>query len=290
MSTHSAAYVPEFAPRGSKPSLISLPSAAFRALLLVTNDPGASEVLKRPFQRDFKVQIAECTRIADAAEMVESVRPDVVVLDLSLLTAVRRTLATFVTELNLPQSSLLIAFADDDSQAADAYESQLFDYMVKPLRNERLVQSFARAAHWIATAHAAEAGERLTALLNSVPRVKYLERIVVKNKGKVVFLSVDAIQYLQAEGNYVRIVSQGQSYLLRGTISDFDRKLDSTHFVRVHRSSIINLREVREMKSGSEEGGYVLTMSDGEPVKVGRAFRSRLTELVENDHFADVAR
>jgi two-component system, LytTR family, response regulator len=290
LSTHSVAYVPELAPRGSKPSPISLPSAAFRALLLVTSDPGASEVLKRPFQRDFKVEIAECTRIADAPEMAEAVRPDVVVVDLSMLAATRRSLASFVTELNLPQSSLLIAFADDDSQAADAYESQLFDYMVKPLRTERLVQSFARAAHWIATSHAAEAGERLTALLNRVPRVKYLERIVVKNKGKIVFLSVDAIQYLQAEGNYVRIVSQGQSYLLRGTISDFDRKLDPTHFVRVHRSSIINLREVREMKTGSEEGGYVLTMSDGEQVKVGRAFRSRLTELVENDHFSDAAR
>jgi two-component system LytT family response regulator len=257
--------------------------------LLITSDPGASEVLKRPFQRDFKVEIAECTRIADASEMVESVHPDVVVLDLSLLAASRRTLASFVTELNLPPSSLLIAFADDDSEAANAYESQIFDYMVKPLRTERLVQSFARAAHWIATAHAAEAGERLTALLNRVPRVKYLERLVVKNKGKIVFLSVDAIQYLQAEGNYVRIVSQGQNHLLRGTISDFDRKLDPTHFVRVHRSSIINLREVREMKTASEEGGYVLTMSDGEQVKVGRAFRSRLTELVENDHFADAA-
>ena len=222
--------------------------------------------------------------------MVASVRPEVVVMDIGMLTVARRSLASFVDEINLPQSSVLIAIADDDSQAAAAYEAQVFDYLVRPLRMDRLVQSLARAAHWIATATAAEAGERLTALLNRVPRVKYLDRIVVKNKGKVVFVAVDDVQYLQAEGNYVRIVSQGQTFLLRGTISDFDRKLDPTIFVRVHRSSIINLREVREMKTGSEEGGYVLTMSDGEQIKVGRAFRSRLTELVENDHLADVSR
>jgi two-component system LytT family response regulator len=271
-------------------SPISLPSAAFRALLLVTSDPGAAEVLKRPFQRDFKVEIAECSQLADAPEMVASIRPDIVVLDLAMLAPTRRSLESYVQELNLAPQSLLIAISEDDSGAAAAFDSQLFDYMVKPLRTERLIQSFARAAHWIATAQAAEAGERLTALLNSVPRVRYLDRIVVKNKGRVVFVSVDDIQYLQAEGNYVRIVAQGQPYLLRGTISDFDRKLDPMSFVRVHRSSIINLRSVREMKNGAEENGYVLTMSDGEQVKVGRAFRSRLTELVENDHLADVSR
>ena len=287
--SHTAAFLQE-PTRSAKLSSISLPSAAFRALLLVTNDPTTAEVLRRPFQRDFKVQIAECTQLPDVSEMVASVRPEVVVLDLAMLTSSRRSLAAFVDELNLPQDAVLIAIADDDSLAAASYEVQIFDYLVKPLRTDRVLQSFARAAHWVATANAAEAGERLTALLNRVPRMRYLDRIVVKNKGKVVFVSVDAIQYLQAEGNYVRIVSQGQPYLLRGTISDFDRKLDPTSFARVHRSSIVNLREVREMKTGAEEGGYVLTMSDGEQIKVGRAFRSRLTELVENDHLADVSR
>jgi two-component system, LytTR family, response regulator len=269
---------------------IAVPTAAFRALLLITNDPGASEVLKRPFQRDYKVEIAECSTLADAPEMVAAVRPEIVVLDLALLNQARRSLASFVDELNIPQNALFITIAEDDSQAAAAYDAEIFDYLVKPLRTERLVQSFVRAAQWIATSQAAETGERLTSLLNRIPRVKYLDRIVVKNKGRVVFLAADDIQYLQAEGNYVRIVAQGQSYLLRGTISDFDRKLDPLNFVRVHRSSIINLREVREMKTGAEEGGYVLTMSDGEQVKVGRAFRSRLTELVENDHVATVSR
>jgi two-component system, LytTR family, response regulator len=222
--------------------------------------------------------------------MVAAVRPEIVVLDLALLNQARRSLASFVDELNIPQNALFITIAEDDSQAAAAYDAEIFDYLVKPLRTERLVQSFVRAAQWIATSQAAETGERLTSLLNRIPRVKYLDRIVVKNKGRVVFLAADDIQYLQAEGNYVRIVAQGQSYLLRGTISDFDRKLDPLNFVRVHRSSIINLREVREMKTGAEEGGYVLTMSDGEQVKVGRAFRSRLTELVENDHVATVSR
>jgi len=270
-------------------STISLPSAAFRALLLVTNDPGAAEVLKRPFQRDFKVEIAECTQLVDAPEMVTSIRPDVVVLDLAMLAPARRSLASYASELNLSSHSLLIAISEDEAEAAAAFDLHFFDYMVKPLRTERLIQSFARAAQWIATEHAAEAGLRLTALLNSVPRVRYLDRIVVKNKGRAVFVSADVVQYLQAEGNYVRIIAQGQAYLLRGTISDFDRKLDPVNFVRVHRSSIINLREVREMKNGAEDGGYVLTMSDGEQLKVGRAFRSRLTELVENDHIADVS-
>ena len=289
MLSQTVAFVPQ-PHRNAKLSSISLPSAAFRAMLLVTNDPGTSEALRRPFQRDFKVQIAECSHLSDATEMVASVRPEVVVLDLAMLASTRWSLASFVDELELPETSLLMVVADDDSQAAAAYDSQVFDYLTKPLRTERLVQGFARAAHWIATASAAEAGERLTALLNRVPRIKYLDRIVVRNKGRVVFVSVDDVQYLQAEGNYVRVVSKGQPYLLRGTISDFDRKLDPTNFVRVHRSSIVNMHEVREMKTGAEEGGYILTMSDGEQIKVGRAFRSRLTEMVENDHLADVNR
>jgi two-component system, LytTR family, response regulator len=290
LSTQIIGFAKDQAARNSKLTTIAVPTEAFRALLLITNDPGASEVLKRPFQRDFKVEIAECSMLADAPEMVAAVRPDVVVLDLALLVQARRSLASVTSELKIPENALLITIAEDESQAAAAYEAEVFDYVIKPLRTERLVQSFARAAHWINTSRAAESGERLTSLLNRLPRVKYLDRIVVKNKGKIVFLTAGDIQYLQAEGNYVRIVAQGQSYLLRGTISDFDRKLDPMNFVRVHRSSIVNLREVREMKTGAEEGGYVLTMSDGEQIKVGRAFRSRLTELVENDHVTGISR
>ena len=290
MSTQSVTIVrPQY--RNSLRSQVeSLPTAAFRALLLITNDPGALEVLKRPFQRDFKVDIADCRSLADAPEQVAAMRPDVVVLDLEMLASTRRSLSAYVAELNLPKDSLLIAIADDDAYAVEAFNAHIFDYIVRPLRTERLIDAFSRAAHWIATANAAEAGERLTALLNRVPRVRYLDRVVVKNKGKVVFVSSDDIQYLLAEGNYVRIVAKGQAFLLRGTISDYDRKLDPMTFVRVHRSSIVNMRDVRELRTGSEEGGYVLTMSNGEQIKVGRAFRSRLTELVENDHLTESAR
>jgi two-component system, LytTR family, response regulator len=289
-SSQSVSIVPAPSRTNFHSDFATLPSAAFRALLLITNDPGAAEVLKRPFQRDFKVEIADCRLLADAPEQVAAMRPDVVVLDLALLSTTRRSLTSYIAELNLATDALLIVIAEDESRAAESYDAHVFDYILKPLRTERLVESYSRAAHWIATAHAAEAGERLTALLNRVPRVRYLDRIVVKNKGKVVFVSSHNIQYLQAEGNYVRIVANGHAHLLRGTISDYDRKLDPLSFVRVHRSSIVNLCEVREIRTASDEGGYLLTMSNGEQIKVGRAFRSRLSQLVENDHLADAAR
>lgn len=290
MSTQSVSIVQSQSRNNLRTQFETLPASAFRALLLITNDPGALEVLKRPFQRDFKVVIADCRSLADAPEQIAAMRPDVVVLDLALLASTRRSLSSHVAELNLPSDSLLIAMADDDAYAVEAFNVHIFDYLVRPLRTERLIDAFFRASHWIATANAAQAGERLTALLNRVPRVRYLDRVVIKNKGKVVFVSSDDIQYLLAEGNYVRIVANGQAFLLRGTISDYDRKLDPTTFVRVHRSSIVNMRDVREFRTGSEEGGYVLTMSNGEQIKVGRAFRSRLTELVENDHLTEAAR
>lgn len=105
----------------------------------------------------------------------------------------------------------------------------------------------------------------------------YAERLVFKSRGRILFLSLLSIQWIAAEENYVRICTETESYLLRQPISRLEEKLDPQIFLRVHRSSIVNLQFVKEVRTESS-GESVVILLNGRRVPMSRSYRARMNE------------
>ena len=106
----------------------------------------------------------------------------------------------------------------------------------------------------------------------------YLDRIVVRSRSRILFLDVAEVTWLEAFGNYVRFHTPGEVYTVRGTLTSFEKELDPTRFVRIHRSMIVNRDVIRELHS-RRTGDFTLVTSGGEQLTLSRNFRSKVPEL-----------
>lgn len=108
----------------------------------------------------------------------------------------------------------------------------------------------------------------------------YTKHIVFKYKGRTLFLSVTDIRWISAEENYLRICTDRESHLLRETMAHFETRLDPTSFIRVHRSTIVNLQYVKEIRTAGQEGELAVLMQDGQRLAVSRGYRARIAQLL----------
>jgi two-component system LytT family response regulator len=106
----------------------------------------------------------------------------------------------------------------------------------------------------------------------------YLDRIVVRSRSRILFLDVAEVTWLEAFGNYVRFHTPSEVYTVRGTLTSFEKELDPTRFVRIHRSMIVNRDVIRELHS-RRTGDFTLVTNDGEQLTLSRNFRSKVPEL-----------
>src|SRR5262249_36641628 len=146
-----------------------------------------------------------------------------------------------------PDRTPLIVFTTAyDEYAVRAFEAHALDYLLKPFDEERLAMAVARARQESTKPHVVT--ERLAALSRSLIRDhKYLRRLVVKSGSRVLFVPVAEVDWFEAAMNYVALHVGVHEYLIRDTVAGLERKLDPDQFVRVHRSTIVNLDRVREL-------------------------------------------
>jgi two-component system LytT family response regulator len=123
-------------------------------------------------------------------------------------------------------------------------------------------------------------GVRLLALLEEA-RPRYAERLAVKTGGRVLLLATADVDWVGAEGNYVRLHAGKKSYLLREAMGSMEARLDPRHFVRIHRSSIVRLERVRELQPWSH-GEYRVILHDGTQLTLSRSYRDRLQAALGN--------
>jgi two-component system LytT family response regulator len=123
--------------------------------------------------------------------------------------------------------------------------------------------------------------QRQLAVLLGPPRRERpaFQRLAVRNNGQVLFLAFEEIEWIEAAGNYVRLSANGESHLLRETLSGVESKLPSERFLRIHRSAIVNLEAVRELKP-SPHGDFVVVLKSGKKLPLSRGYRDRLEEAL----------
>lgn len=232
------------------------------------------EVLARQKLRSFlrdepDCEVAgECASAAETVELAAAVHPDLIFLDIRMpgmdgFDVVHALSAR--EDLTMPRIVFTTAY---DQYAVRAFEVHALDYLLKPFSQERLHAALRRFR------------ERLTSGASSGNgrESPFATRIVFKSRGRILFLPVSEIRLIGAEENYVRLHTRDETHLLRETMAGLEQRLDPQVFLRVHRSSIVNLQYVREMLI-ENEGDASAILTDGRRVPVSRGYRSRIQAM-----------
>lgn len=213
--------------------------------------------------------IAECANGYDAVKAVSEAMPDVLLLDVQM-----PKLSGFdVLELIGPGPAVIFATAHDE-YALKAFEVHAVDYLLKPFSQARLAAAIDRARARL-VANAAAPSDSLRAAL----RTARIERVLVRDAGKVFIVPVDTLAYAQAQDDYVLLHTQGRSLLKEQTISSLEGQLDPRRFVRIHRSWLINVEALDRVELEAKDR-RVAVLKDGTRAPISRAGRQRLSDVL----------
>ena len=215
--------------------------------------------------------VGEGMTASETIDLVRATKPELLFLDIQMPGMDGFDIATeLCSAKNVPTPHIIFTTAHDQ-YALRAFEIHAVDYLLKPFTRERLSSAVERARKEILLANQQPAANGTTAQNAS----RYTTRIVFKSRGRIVFLPVSDIRWISAEENYVRISTQTETHLLRETMARLEEKLDPDMFLRVHRSSIVNLQHVKEVRTEAD-GDYAVVLVNGEKLTMSRGYRSRI--------------
>ncbi|HJU42035.1 MAG TPA: LytTR family DNA-binding domain-containing protein [Vicinamibacterales bacterium] len=239
-------------------------------VIVVDDEPPARRRLRRLLKAHADIEvIAECGDGAGALQSIESMTPDLVLLDVQMPELDGFEVLRALEMPRLPEVIFVTAF---DKYALRAFEVHALDYVLKPVEADRLDEALAHARRRIAAHRSANAG--LADLLRELERDRlYLSRIPVRSEGRIKVIEVADVDWLSAADNYVTLHAGGREYLVRDTIAAIDRRLDPKSFVRVHRSTIVRLDRIAELMPDAH-GDFEIRLKDGTRLGMSRTYRS----------------
>ena len=219
--------------------------------------------------------VATCASGAEAVSAIKAHRPDLVFLDMQMPELDGFGVIDAVGVDRMPPVVFVTAY---DAFALRAFEVHALDYLLKPFGRDRFEQALDRARRHLERQRAGELATRLMALVEDVrPAGGRPDRLMVRSGARVVFVDADQIEWVEAEGNYVRLHAGSESHLVRDTMQSMERRLGPARFARIHRSRIVNLSRVRELRLVAN-GEYEAVLHAGVRLGVGRLYRDALQE------------
>ncbi len=219
--------------------------------------------------------VGEGANASETIELVRSTKPNVLFLDIQMPGMDGLDIAAELCSNKLVPTPHIIFTTAHDQYALRAFEVHAVDYLLKPFTRERLSSAVERARQQILLANRQLANNGAMGQNGN----RYATRIVFKSRGRIVFLPVSDIRWICAEENYVRIRTLTETHLLRETMVRLQEKLDPEIFLRVHRSSIVNLQHVKEVRTEAD-GEYAVVLVSGDKLAMSRSYRSRITGLL----------
>jgi two-component system LytT family response regulator len=222
--------------------------------------------------------VGECVNGATAVAAIESTEPDLVFLDIQMPELNGFDVARAVGPERMPVVVFVTAY---DEYALQAFEVHAVDYLLKPYSAERLKVSVNHARSLVAQRRATMLNEQLLARLpENRPRSSHRERILVKSSGRIYFVRTGDIDWCEAAGNYIRLHAGHHEHLIRDTMTRFEADLDPRRFVRIHRSTIVNIDRIQEMRP-LFNGEYVVMLYGGARLTMSRGHREALRTRLE---------
>lgn len=250
--------------------------------MIVDDEPLARRTVRSLLRVIPQVEIvAESSNGKDALELIRRLDPDLLFLDVQMPEMNGFDLLEQMQSDHLPAVIFVTAY---DRYAIQAFDVHALDYLLKPFDDERFEAAVLRAIERIRLDHDHQLSRKLLALLgdykaNPNPEKKELERIPVKSHGRISFIHVDEIEWIEAADQYVLIHLKRESHLIRESMNQMETKLPAKVFIRIHRSTMVNLQKIGELRS-NKQGETNVVLLDGTSLKVSRNRRMPLQEAL----------
>ena len=240
--------------------------------LVVDDEPAARAAIRALLGDDPEIHlVGECADGRTALDAIRTETPDLLFLDVQMPEMDGFTLLGRLDSVELPVVVFVTAY---DQYALRAFEVHALDYLLKPFDDERFRRAVAHAKQQVRQGKLGALSERLDALLDGVAR-QYLKRLAIKAGGRVTILGVKDIDWIEAEGDYVKIHAGRAWHLLRETMKHLEAQFDPARFVRIHRSTIVNVERIKELQPYFR-GEYVVVLHDGTSLKLSRGYKEHL--------------
>ncbi|MHA6718141.1 LytR/AlgR family response regulator transcription factor [Sphingomonas sp. RS6] len=261
--------------------------------ILVDDEPLAIQGLELRLQEHEDVEIIDkCSNGREAIRSIKTHKPDLVFLDIQMPGFDGFSVVQGLMEVEPPLFVFVTAYSD---HAIRAFEAQAVDYLMKPVEPARLADTLDRVRQRLTEKRGVEEVEKLKEVLAEVapdaveeiaagdgtePASSRFEKLInIKDRGQIFRVDVDTIERIDAAGDYMCIYTGDNTLILRETMKDLEKRLDPRRFQRVHRSTIVNLDLVRQVKPHTN-GECFLVLNSGAQVKVSRSYRDVVARFV----------
>ncbi len=254
-------------------------------VLIVDDEPLARRGIRQLLEpeKDFEI-VGEAANGREAVSAIEKLAPDLVFLDIQMPLLDGFSFIKKIGAENLPEIVFVTAY---DEHAIRAFEVNALDYLLKPINPERFQKTLRRVREQIKNGRTKDIDHRLSALLQSLESAKlnpeqtvYLDRIAVKDAGRITLVDVNEIDWISSEGNYVQLHAKGKTHLLRETMDGIERKLNPQKFLRLRRSTIVRVEEIKEL-TPLFNGEVELVLKNGTKLSSSRRYRKNLETILK---------
>jgi two-component system, LytTR family, response regulator len=247
--------------------------------IIVDDEKPARRRLRELLEKRTEIAIvAECSNGADAVRQIRALQPDLLLLDIQMPGLDGFGVIDAIGTAQMPATIFVTAY---DQYALKAFEVSALDYLLKPFSDERFESSLTRVLSFVSTHRREELSHRLLSLLNQVqPKQPNttgapLDCMMIKDGGRVLFLRVEEIDWIEAAGVYVQVHTASKTWLHRISLGELEAKLDARQFLRIHRSTIVNLQKVKEFHPHSH-GDFLVVLHNGTELKLSRGYRQKV--------------
>ena len=252
--------------------------------LIIDDEPLARRGLLRFLKNDPEIElVAECADGESAVATILSKKPDLVFLDVQMPEMDGLGVLRTVGIGRMPATIFVTAY---DRYALRAFEVNAIDYLLKPVGEERFTDALARAKRRIAEKSQCDLNQNIKAMLERLRGNEYVEHLSVSQNGRIFLVRTKEIDWIEANGNYARLHVDVRTHDVRETLTALERKLDPREFFRIHRSTIVNIRAIKEMHPWFH-GYHLVLLQNGQQLRMSRyqnkvaqrlGFRSRRPE------------
>lgn len=239
--------------------------------VIIVDDEAPARKLIKEFLQPHKdlIIIEECNNGVDAVKAINTFKPDLVFLDIQMPGLTGLEVLQLLDE--MPQIIFSTAY---DQYALRAFDLHAVDYLLKPFKQERFDEAIEKIM-----ANDKSYLSQIQTLVNGLnEKETFLTNILVSTRNKLINIPVNDIIYIQADGNYAKLILAEGSHLTSYGLSKLEQKLDRRQFIRVHRSAVININQVKE--AYTYPSSYELIMTNGDMVKVSRSYLDNIRKMI----------
>ncbi len=262
---------------------MSLPKESIRTVI-VDDEPLGREGIRLLLHNDQTFSIlSEAANATEALDAINNHHPDLIFLDISMP---GKNGFDFLKEIPAERMPLVVFVTAHDQYAVPAFDVHALDYLLKPVSEVRFAATLERVKSYLAERRQAEVSARLVSLLDQLQLAAdrksadgYLERFAVRTGNSIAFVPAAEVDWIEASDYYATLHCGKKSHLVRETIKELALRLDPDKFIRIHRSTIVRIDRIKEVKR-LVDGGYEVILVDSTRLKLSRSYLSAIRSLL----------